>query len=330
MSVQVKPWRRLAKQAVAASITASAVLAAAPAWASWPEKPVRMILGFSPGGATDIVARVFAAGLSKLWGQAVIVENQAGAGGVIATEAAARAAPDGYTLFMGTTGNLSINQHLYSMRIDPLKALVPVSKAVDVEFILVANPALPARNVKELIALAKKRPGEINYSSSGTGGVPHLAGALFNDMTGVKLAHIPYKGSGPSFTDLLGGQISLTFDNLVQALPYVQAGKLRPLAVLATKRSSLLPDVPTMAEAGVGGYDVTNWIGVVAPAGTSEDIIEKINADMGKVQADPVVRERLQKMGAPVAITTPQEFGASIKADSEKWAKIIKDANIQP
>ncbi len=330
MRIQSKPWRSLLKRAIAASVAVSAGLAAAPALASFPDKPVRMIVGFPPGGGTDIVARIFADRLSQLWDQSVIVENRAGAGGVIATETVARAAPDGYTIFMGTLGNLAVNQHMYPMKIDPTTALAAVSKAVAVQFVLVANPALPVKNVQDLIALARKNPGKINYSSSGVGGAPHLAGALFNDMAGVQMTHIPYKGSGPSFTDLLGGQVSVTFDSLVQALPYIKANKLRPLAVLASKRSSLLPNTPTMAEAGIKGYDFSNWFGIVAPAGTPADVIRKLNADIGKVQADPTVRQRLEQMGADVAITSAMEFDASIKADSAKWAKIIKQAGIKP
>lgn len=296
---------------------------------SFPDKPVRMIVAFPAGGGTDIVARVIAERLTSLWGQQVIVDNRGGAGGVIGTEIAARAAPDGYTIFLATLGNLSINPHLYPMNVDPLKDLAPVSNVVQVNFVLVANPGLPAKNVKELIALARNKPDQITFSSSGVGGAPHLAGELFNDMAGVKLAHIPYKGSGPSFNDLLGNQVSLTFDSLVQALPYVKAGKLRALAVLAGSRSPLLPDVPTLSEAGVPGYDFANWFGLVAPAGTPPERIRKLSADVHQVLDQPAVRKQLAGMGAVPAATTPEQFGELIRAESRKWGKIIKEQNIR-
>jgi len=296
---------------------------------NFPDKPIRMIVAFPAGGGTDIIARLMAERLTALWNQQVIVDNRAGAGGVIGTEIAARAEPDGYTIFMATLGNLAINPHLYKMRIDPLKDLAPITNVVDVNFVLVANPAFPASTVAELIDLARKRPGEIHYSSSGVGGAPHLAGELFCDMADVRLTHVPYKGSGPSFTDLIGGQVSLTFDSLVQALPYIQAGKLRPLAVLASKRSELLPDVPTLAESGVPGYDFTNWFGLVAPAGVPQTRISKINAGVRTVLARPDVREQLAKMGAVPADGTPEAFGAQIRAEAVKWARIVKDRGIQ-
>lgn len=295
----------------------------------FPDRPVQMVVGFPPGGGTDIVARIFADELSQTWRQPVVVENKAGAGGVIATEAIARTSPDGHTLFMGTMGNLAVNQHLYPMKTDTAKDLTPVAQAVAVHFVLVAHPSLEANSVKELIALAKSKPGKINYSSSGIGGAPHLAGSLFNNMAGVELAHIPYRGSGPSFNDLIGGQVMLTFDSLVQALPQIQAGKLKALAVLGSKRSPLLPDVPTMQEAGLKGYDFTNWFGLVAPPGTSPEHVRVLNAAVVDVQKKPAVRAKLEKMGADVVITTPAEFGAFIQAETNQWAKIIKEAGIK-
>jgi tripartite-type tricarboxylate transporter receptor subunit TctC len=295
---------------------------------TFPDKPVRMIVAFPAGGGTDIVARLIAERLTALWGQQVIVDNRGGAGGVIGTELAAHSPPDGYTIFMATLGNLSINPHLYKMNIDTTKDFAPISNVVDVNFVLVVNPRFPARSVKELIELAKKQPGQINFSSSGVGGAPHLAGELFNQMAGVKLVHIPYKGSAPSFTDLIGGQVSLTFDSLVQSLPYIQAGKLRALAVLADKRSDLLPDVPTLSEAGVPGYNFANWFGLVAPAGVPADRIRTLNEGVRKVLAEPAVKEQLAKMGAVPAGDTPEAFGKLIRDDSAKWAKVIKERNI--
>ena len=296
----------------------------------FPAKPVRMIIGFPPGGGADIVGRIFADRLGKLWGQQVVVDNRAGAAGVIATEAAARAEPDGYTFFMGTLGIMNTNPFLYKMTVDPARDLAPVSLAVIVHFVLVANPALPVKSVKDLIALAKEKPEQINFSSSGSGGGPHLAGAMFNDMAGTRLVHIPYKGSGPSFTDLLGNQVSLTFDSLVQALPHIQSGKLRALAVLGAKRSPLVPDVPTVAEAGVPGYAFTNWFGFLVPAATPAPFIRKLNADISRVQSDPKVRDQLADMGADVSVMSPEDFGTMIKAESVKWERIIKAAGIKP
>src|SRR5258705_358362 len=233
---------------------------------TFPAKPVRIVVAFPPGGGTDIVARLLAPKLTEAWAQQVIVDNRAGASGVIGTEFAARSAPDGHTLFMGTLGNLAVNPHLIAkMRVDPLRDFAPVTQVVAVHFVMVAHPSLPARNVNELIALARSRPGEINYSSSGPGGAPHLAGELFKSMAKVNLVHVPYKGSSPSFQDLLGGQVSLTCDSLVQALPYIRDKRLVALAVLGAARSPLLPEVPTVAES-LPGYELTNWFGLVAPA----------------------------------------------------------------
>ena len=299
--------------------------------AAFPTKPVRIIVAFPPGGGTDIVARVMAPKLAELWGgQQAIVDNRAGASGVIGTEAAARAAADGYTWLLGTMGNLTVNQYLYpKMPVDPQRDLTALTQVVAVHFVMVAHPSLPAKNVKELIALAKARPGQINYSSSGPGGAPHLAGELLKSMAGINLVHIPYKGSGPSFTDLLGGQVSLTCDSLLQALPYIKAGRLKALAVLGSKRSKLLPDVPTVAESGVPGYELTNWFGLVVPAATPKDLITRLYGDVSKVLAQPDVRDKIEGMGADVIGSTPDQFAAFMRAETAKWAKVIKQANIR-
>ena len=298
---------------------------------AFPSKPVRIIVAFPPGGGTDIVARIMAPKLAELWGgQQAIVENRAGASGVIGTEAAARAAPDGHTWLLGTMGNLTVNQHLYAkMPVDPQKDLTALSQVVAVHFVMVAHPSLPAKNVKELIALARAQPGQINYSSSGPGGAPHLGGELLKSMAGIDLAHIPYKGSGPSFTDLLGGQVSLTFDSLLQALPYIKAGKLKALAVLGPKRSMLLPQTPTVAESGVPGYELTNWFGLAVPAATPRELIGRLYGDVSKVLIQTDVRDRIQSMGADVIGSTPDQFAAFMRAETAKWAKVVKQANIR-
>jgi tripartite-type tricarboxylate transporter receptor subunit TctC len=295
----------------------------------FPAKPVRIVVAFPAGGGVDIVARVLAPKLAESWGQQVIVDNRAGASGMIGTEFAARSAPDGHTLFLGTLGNLAVNQHLYpKMPVDPLREFAPVTKVVDVHFVMVAHPSLAARDVGELIALARSRPGQINYSSSGPGGAPHLAGELFKSMAKVDLVHVPYKGSGPSFQDLLGGQVSLTFDSLVQALPYIRSDRLKALAVLGSTRSPLLPDVPTVAES-LPGYELTNWFGLVAPAATPRETLARIHADVIKALQDPGVPEKFSAMGATVIGNTPEQFGAEMHADSAKWGRLIKETGIR-
>jgi tripartite-type tricarboxylate transporter receptor subunit TctC len=295
----------------------------------FPGKPVRIVVAFPAGGGVDIVARLLSPKLAEAWGQQVIVDNRAGASGVIGTEYAARSVPDGHTLFIGTLGNLAVNQHLIAkMPVDPLRDFAPVTQVVAVHFVLVAHPSLAARNVGELIALARSRPGEINYSSSGPGGAPHLAGELFKSMAKVNLVHVPYKGSAPSFQDLLGGQVSLTFDSLVQSLPYIRGGRLKALAVLGAARSPLLPEVPTVAES-LPGYELTNWFGLVAPAAVPRAIVAKIHADVVKVLQDAGVSAKLSAMGATAVGNTPEQFGAVLRADSEKWGGLIREANIR-
>ncbi len=297
---------------------------------AFPTKPVKIIVAFPPGGGTDIVARLLASKLTDMWSQPVIVENRAGASGTIGTEVAAKSDPDGHTLFMATMGNMTANQHLYpKMAVDPLKALAPITKVVDVHFVFSANPSLPAGNVKELIDLAKKRPGEIAYSSSGPGGAPHLAMELFKRQAGVDLAHVPYKGSGPGMNDLLGGRVMVTMDSLLQHYPHIKAGKLKALAVLGPKRSSLLPDVPTVMESGLPGYQLTNWFGLLAPAGTPRDAIGKVHADVVKILKDGDIAKKISDMGADVVGNTPEEFGAAMRAESAQWAEVIKSANIK-
>jgi tripartite-type tricarboxylate transporter receptor subunit TctC len=297
---------------------------------AFPTKPVKIIVAFPPGGGTDIVARLIAPRLTDAWGQAVVVENRAGASGTIGTEIAARSDPDGHTLFMATMGNMTANQHLYpKMAVDPLQAFAPITKVVDVHFVFIANPALSADSVKELIALAKKRPGELHYSSSGPGGAPHLAVELFKRQAGIDLTHVPYKGSGPGMTDLLGGRVMMTMDSLLQSLPHIKSGRLKALAVLGPKRSSLLPEVPTMAEAGVTGYALTNWFGLLAPSATPKEVVSKIHADVVRILREEEIRKKIAEMGADVVGNSPGEFGAAMRAESAQWAEVIKSANIK-
>jgi len=295
----------------------------------YPVRPVKIVVAFSPGGGTDIVARVLGQKLGEMWGQQVIVENRAGASGTIGTEYAAKSAPDGYTLFMGTLGNLSVNKHLYpKMTVDPIRDFAPITKVVDVYFVLVAHPSVPAKNVQELIDLAKSKPGFVTYGSSGPGGAPHLAAELFKRMAGVDMTHVPYKASAQSFQDLLGGQVMITMDSQIQALPYIRDGRLRALGVLSSQRSAQLPDVPTIAET-VPGYELTNWFGLVAPAATPKDLLATISADVRKALQDPGLRDKITALSAAVVGDTPEQFGATLRADSEKWARVIREANIK-
>jgi tripartite-type tricarboxylate transporter receptor subunit TctC len=297
---------------------------------AFPTKPVKIIVAFPPGGGADIVARLLAPRFGEAWGQPVVVENRAGASGTIGTEAAARAEPDGHTLFMGTMGNMTANQHLYpNMTVDPLRAFAPITKLVDVHFVFAANPALAANSMAELIELAKRRPGEIAYSSSGSGGAPHLAMELFKRRAGIDLAHVPYKGSGPGMNDLIGGRVMLTMDSLLQLLPHIRSGRLKALAVPGPKRSALLPEVPTIAESGLPGYALTNWFGLLAPIATPGDRLQKLSTDVIGILKEGELQKKIADLGADVVGNSAQEFGAAMRAESAQWAEIIKAAGIR-
>jgi tripartite-type tricarboxylate transporter receptor subunit TctC len=296
---------------------------------TFPDKAVNMLVGFPAGGGTDIVARKLATPLSLLWSQPVVIDNKGGAGGTIATTLLARSAANGQNIMMATMGNMSINQHLYSLNVDPAKELAPITNVVGISFVLVTRPGLAANTVEDLIALARKKPNELNYSSSGIGGAPHLAVELFGFMTGTSFTHVVYKGSGPSIADLLAGQVDFTMDSLVQVLPLIKSGRLKALAVLGTKRSPLLPQVPTIAESGVPGYEFTNWFGLVAPAQTPKPIIQKLYTDVSKVLQSQELRLELEKMGADVINNSPEQFGTQIQSDFLKWGEIVHKANIK-
>jgi tripartite-type tricarboxylate transporter receptor subunit TctC len=260
-------------------------------------------------------------------GQPVVVDNRAGAGGNIGGQAAARATPDGYTIFMGTVGTHAINQALYKkMPFDPIKDFAPLSRVAMVPNLLVANPSQPYKNVKELIAYAKANPGKLNFGSSGSGSSIHLSGELFKQMAGVDMQHVPYRGSAPAVSDLLGGQIAIMFDNMPSAIPHVKGGKLRPLAVTTAKRSPALPDVPTIAESGVPGYEATSWFGLLAPAGTPAPVVAKLNASILKALANPEVKKKLAEQGAEAAGEKPEQFAAFIVAETAKWGKVVKES----
>jgi tripartite-type tricarboxylate transporter receptor subunit TctC len=323
---------RAALAAVALAGFACAAVAQAPSAApgqAYPSKPVKMVVAFTAGGPTDVVARLIGQKLTEKWGQQVVVENRPGAAGLLGSEVVAKAPADGYTLLMATAGNLTVNQHLYpKMKFDPVTDFAPIMQTASVDFVLVTQPTSAFKTVKELVAAAKAKPDEITTATSGNGGAPHLAAALFEHAAGVKLTTVPYKGTADAVNAVLAGQTALDFDAASQVLPHVRAGKLRPLAVLGTKRSALLPDVPTMAEAGLPSYNFSNWFGLVAPAGTPKDILDKLQADVGKVLQDPEIRGRFQTMGLQPGGGNAAQLGALIKSDSAKWAVTIKQANI--
>jgi tripartite-type tricarboxylate transporter receptor subunit TctC len=315
------------RRMIAALTIALVASIAAPAGAqpTYPTHPVRLVVPFPAGGTTDILARAVAQKLSEAWNQQVIVDNRPGAGGNIGTELVAKAAPDGYTLLMGTVGTHAINASLYShLPYDHVKDFAPVILVAGVPNVLVVDPSLPVDSVRDLIAYAKANPGKLNFASSGSGTSIHLSGELFKVMTGVQMTHVPYKGSAPALTDLMGGQVQLMFDNLPSSLAFIKAGKLRALAVTSATRASALPDVPTIQEAGVPGFEAASWFGVLAPAGTPREVIARINGEVAKWLASAEAREKLASQGAIAAGGTPDDFARHIGAETAKWAKVVK------
>ena len=310
-------WVRFAAFAALLYVGASAAQ-------TYPNKPIRLIVPFSAGGSTDLLARTLAPKLQEALGQPVIVDNKTGASGNIATEFAAKAAPDGYTLLMGTNAN-AINHSLFTnLRFDFLRDFTPVSKVCSFLFILSVHPSVPANSVAELIALAKKRPGELTFSSAGVGTGSHLAGELFNIMADVKLLHVPYKGNAPSLTDLLGGQVSMSFINALVVLPHVKSGKLRGLAVSSAERFPLTPELPTISEAGLAGFEAVGWNGLFVPSGTPREVIQRLNEETVRILKMPEVREKLLAQGAIVEGTSAEDLAAFLRVDIERWAKTIK------
>ncbi len=297
---------------------------------SWPSRPIRFIVPFPPGGGTDVNARIMAPRLTAALGQQVVVENRPGAGGMLGAELVAKSAPDGYNMVIATIGPIAINPSLYSkMTYDPAKELAPVSITGEVPNGLVVHPTLPAKSLKELIALAKQRPRELNYGSSGPGAGDHLAGEMLNVMAGIRMTHVPYKGGPPAMVDLMSGNIQLIFATLATSMPYIRAGRVRTLAVASAQRFALLPDVPTVAEAGVPGFAINNWAGVFVAGGTPRPIIERLNSEIVKALAPPDVRQKLLEMGLVAGTNTPEQFTSYIQAETVRWARVVKDAGIK-
>ena len=306
----------------------AAVLALASASAgAFPEKPVRFVIGFTPGGPSDILARAVGQKLAERWGQQVVIENRPGAGGNLAAEAVAKSAPDGYTWLLGNNSILATNQSLYKkLPYDPVKDFAPVALVAVQPNILVVHPEVKATSVMELVALAKQSPGKLNYASSGAGAAAHLAGELFKTMAGVDIVHVPYKGAQPALTDLIAGQVQLMFATSASVIPYMKAGRLRALAVTTAQRSPSVPELPTVSEAGLSGFEATTWHGVVVPMATPAPLVQRLNQDLNLVLEEKELKERLAGLGAEVLTGTPRDFADYIAREIPKWTKVVKDS----
>jgi tripartite-type tricarboxylate transporter receptor subunit TctC len=297
---------------------------------AWPSKPVRIVVPFPPGGPADLLPRLLGPKLTEIWGQPVVVENKPGAGGNIGMDTVAKAAPDGYTLVVGPNGNLVVNPHLYAkLPYDVTRDFVPITLIATFSNVLVVNPDVPAKTVSELIALAKAKPGTVSYGSPGTGSQPHLGGEFLKLMAGIEIVHVPYNGTAPALKDLLGGQITFMFAQTSAALPQIQSGKLRALGVAGPRRATLLPDVPTIAESGLAGFEAVSWYALLAPAGTPREIVTKMQADFARVLQMPDIREKLVAQGGDPVGNTPEQLAAQLKSESARYAEIVKRANIK-
>ncbi len=306
-------------------VVAGVLGVASPAANAFPDKPIRLIVPFPAGGAADVMARGMALRLGQELGQQIIIDNRGGAGGTTAAEAAAKSAPDGHTLFFGTMGTHAINPALYAkLRYDPQKDFAPISLTHITPRVLVVGPSVAAKNIAELVALAKSKPGVLSYGSAGNGSSSHLSGALFEALAGVDMLHVPYKGSSPLLVDVLAGRIDMTFDSYTVYEEHIKAGKVRPLGVTSKARMANIPQVPTIAESGLQGYDVSNWLGVFAPAGTPKDVLATLHAALGRVMASAELKAQLVALGIEPTFGTPDDFAALIRAELPKWAAIVK------
>lgn len=295
----------------------------------FPNRPLRFVVGYPPGGATDIIARLLGHRLTDALGQQVLIDNRPGASGIVGTDIIAKATPDGYSIVLVTTSH-GINPSLYpKLPYDSVKSFAPITQVATLQQVLVVNPSLPAKTLKELIALAKAQPGKLNFASSGSGQALHLSGELFKSLAGIDIVHVPYKGSAPARSDLLGGQVQMMFESMIGVLPFVTSGKLRAIAVSGARRSDAAPQIPTMSEAGVPGFEASAWVGVLAPAGTPKAIVGRLNSDFVKILKIPDVKEMLARSGAETVGSTPEQFASFIKAQIAKWSKVVKASGVR-
>ena len=315
------------RKALFASLLLVQALAASAS--DYPSKPIKFIVPYPPGGPTDAMARLIQVPLQAKLKTPVIIENRGGAGGNIGTDAVAKSPPDGYTMVLAASGPMAVNSTLYrSMPFDALKDLAPVIQISAFPLVLEVHPSVPAKNLKEFLALAKANPSDLGFASAGNGTPQHLAGELFNTATGLKLQHIPYKGAGPALTDVMGGHVKVMFDILGSSVQYIKSDKLRPLAVTTARRSPVLPDVPTMAEAGLPGYDISGWHGIAVPAATPKPIVTQLNKAINEIFADPEFKKRWEELGTPIVGGTPEAFGTLVKSETVKLGKLVKDAGV--
>ena len=311
-------------------LAAGILFASIAAYADYPNRPIRIIVTFPPGGPTDIIARVVGQKLAEAWGQPVVIDNRSGAGGNIGTDLAAKSAPDGYTLLLSNFGPMAISPFVYAkLPYDPVKDLTPITLAATAWFFVVTNPSSPLTSIKELIAQAKANPDKITFSSSGNASPSHLAGALFQSSAGVKLTHVPYKGGAPAVGAVIAGEVQMAIESPPPIVPQVKAGKLRALGAARATRSPLLPDVPTVSEAGLPGFEVGSWYGFHAPAGTPKLIIDKLHAEMVKAMKTPELREKFSNVGAETIANTPAEYGAFVQAELKKWSKVVRSTGVK-
>jgi tripartite-type tricarboxylate transporter receptor subunit TctC len=321
----------VAQSLILAAITALALAAPGHAQSNYPNRPIQLIVPVPPGGAADFIARIIGMKLADALGQSVVINNRGGAGGTIATASVAKADPDGYTLLLNSITTHGIGPHLYSsLSYDPFKDLSPVILVAKLPLIMTINATVPVKSVKDVMELAKAQPGKLAFASSGNGGAPHLAGELFKKVTGTDLLHVPYRGSGPAVVDVVAGRVAIMFDAVPSLLPFILDNKLRPLAAASTERNRLLPDIPTFAELGYAGMDISLWYGVVVPAGTPQPIVQRLNAEIAKVLAMPDVRESFAKQATEPAGGTPEQFEAFMREESARWGAVVRQAGIKP
>ena len=302
-----------------------------PAQAPYPNRPIQLVVPVPPGGAADFIARTVGAKLAEALGQPVVINNRGGAGGTIASAGVAKADPDGYTLLLNSITTHGIGPHLYtSLPYDPERDFSPIILLARLPLIMTVNASVPAKSVKDVVELAKAQPGQLAFASSGNGGAPHLAGELFKKVTGTSLLHVPYRGSGPAVVDLIAGRTAIMFDAAPSLLPFITAGKLRPLAAASAQRHRLLPEIPTFAELGHGGMDISLWYGIAAPAGTPQPVVRRLNSELAKILEMPGIRESFTKQGADPAGGSPEQFDAFIREESARWREVVKQAGIKP